>query len=172
GHRDLPQRGRGARGRGRAAARSHPGGDRLPAARAGAAPRPAQRAGARRARGRGDRGGARDPGRGGGARHRGERAAAVRPAAGGRRRMSARDAETRAIVALAERLAREAGALQRARYETELEIGTKSRPIDLVTEVDRACEALIVEGLRRARPGDDILAEEGGVHAAQGAAWR
>src|SRR5690606_38264932 len=81
-------------------------------------------------------------------------------------------AETRAIVALAERLAREAGALQRARYETELEIGTKSRPIDLVTEVDRACEALIVEGLRRARPGDDILAEEGGVHAAQGAAWR
>lgn len=86
--------------------------------------------------------------------------------------MSARDAETRAIVALAERLAREAGALQRARYETELEIGTKSRPIDLVTEVDRACEALIVEGLRRARPGDDILAEEGGVHAAQGAAWR
>jgi myo-inositol-1(or 4)-monophosphatase len=53
-----------------------------------------------------------------------------------------------------------------------LEISSKSRPIDLVTEVDRACEALIVEALRRERPGDDVLAEEGGVHAGTGAAWR
>jgi myo-inositol-1(or 4)-monophosphatase len=80
--------------------------------------------------------------------------------------------EVDALLALAVRLAREAGALQRARYETELEIASKSRPIDLVTEVDRACEALVVEALRRERPGDDVLAEEGGAHAAAGAAVR
>lgn len=80
--------------------------------------------------------------------------------------------ETGAILALALRLAREAGAIQRDRYETRLTISSKSRPIDLVTEVDRACEALIVETLRRERPGDDILAEEGGAHADGGAAWR
>jgi myo-inositol-1(or 4)-monophosphatase len=77
-----------------------------------------------------------------------------------------------AVHALAIRLAREAGALQRARYETTLEIASKSRPIDLVTEVDRACEALIVAAIRRERPDDDILAEEGGAHADAGAAWR
>jgi len=82
------------------------------------------------------------------------------------------DAETRAVHALAVRLAREAGAIQRARFETTLEITSKSRPIDLVTEVDRACEALIVEALRRERPRDDVLAEEGGAHADAGAAWR
>ncbi len=80
--------------------------------------------------------------------------------------------EVAAVHALAMRLAREAGAIQRERYETPLEIGTKSRPIDLVTEVDRACEAHIVATLRRERPGDDILAEEGGAHEDGGAAWR
>jgi myo-inositol-1(or 4)-monophosphatase len=70
------------------------------------------------------------------------------------------------------RLAREAGAIQRARYETELEVASKSAPIDLVTEVDRACEAQLVETLRRERPGDDVLAEEGGAHADRGRDWR
>src|SRR4029453_19071930 len=70
------------------------------------------------------------------------------------------------------RLARAGGAIQRDRYETRLAIASKSRPIDLVTEVDRACEAHLVEALRRERPGDDILAEEGGAHAATGATWR
>jgi myo-inositol-1(or 4)-monophosphatase len=80
--------------------------------------------------------------------------------------------ETAAIAALAQRLAREAGAIQRDRYETQLQIASKSRPIDLVTEVDRACEAHIVAALRRERPSDDILAEEGGAHEDGGAAWR
>lgn len=80
--------------------------------------------------------------------------------------------EVEAVHALALRLAREAGAIQRARYETTFAIESKSRPIDLVTEVDRACEALLVETLRRERPHDDILAEEGGAHADAGAAWR
>jgi myo-inositol-1(or 4)-monophosphatase len=73
---------------------------------------------------------------------------------------------------LAVRLAREAGAIQRARYETALEVASKSAPNDLVTEVDRACETHLVEALRRERPGDDVLAEEGGAHEDGGGAWR
>lgn len=76
------------------------------------------------------------------------------------------------ILALATRLAREAGAIQRERYETAFSIGTKSAPVDLVTEVDRRCEALIVETLLRERPADAILAEEGSNREAAGAEWR
>jgi myo-inositol-1(or 4)-monophosphatase len=78
--------------------------------------------------------------------------------------------ETAAVLALAQRLAREAGHLQRERYESDLTVGTKSAPVDLVTEVDRACEALVVEGIARERPGDGVLAEEGSARA--GGAWR
>ncbi len=80
--------------------------------------------------------------------------------------------ETERLLALALELARRAGALQRERYETDLEIGTKSAPVDLVTEVDRACEALIVEALEKERPGDAVLAEEGGGRDRAGATWR
>ncbi len=73
---------------------------------------------------------------------------------------------------LAERLAREAGRIQRERYETDLEIRTKSAAIDLVTEVDKACERLIVEGLSAERPGDAILAEEGGGQDRSDSTWR
>jgi myo-inositol-1(or 4)-monophosphatase len=70
---------------------------------------------------------------------------------------------------LAREVARRAGALQRERYETDLTIDSKSASIDLVTEVDRACEALIVAAIRDAFPRDAILAEEGGIGAAPGA---
>ncbi len=40
--------------------------------------------------------------------------------------------------------------------------GTKSSPTDVVTEMDRAAEALISERIRAERPGDAILGEEGG----------
>jgi myo-inositol-1(or 4)-monophosphatase len=76
------------------------------------------------------------------------------------------------VLQLAVDLARSAGAIQRARYETTLEIHTKSAPVDLVTEVDRACEALIVARLTEVRPGDAILAEEGGGGDRADAAWR
>ncbi len=75
--------------------------------------------------------------------------------------LASADPEHQEILDLARDLALRAGALQRERYETAFTIETKSAAIDLVTEVDRACEALIVEGIRRARPGDAILAEEG-----------
>ncbi len=76
------------------------------------------------------------------------------------------------LLALAMRLAREAGAIQREHYEEDHEIATKSTAVDLVTEVDHACEARIVEAIRRARPGDAILAEEGGGEDHTDATWR
>ena len=71
------------------------------------------------------------------------------------------DPELAEILDLARSLARRAGAIQRDRYEKDFEIDTKSAAIDLVTEVDRACERLIVDGIQAARSGDAILAEEG-----------
>jgi len=63
---------------------------------------------------------------------------------------------------LAERVAREAGALLldglgRARVE----VSTKTTGTDMVTEMDRAAEALITKGLLGPRPDDGILGEEG-----------
>ncbi|MDJ0788262.1 MAG: inositol monophosphatase family protein [Myxococcota bacterium] len=80
--------------------------------------------------------------------------------------------ETDDIFALARRLALEAGAIQRERYETALEIQTKSAAVDLVTEVDRACEALVVSAIEKERPDDAILAEEGSGRDVAGATWR
>jgi myo-inositol-1(or 4)-monophosphatase len=41
-------------------------------------------------------------------------------------------------------------------------VGTKSSPTDVVTEMDRASEKLIIAQIRAARPGDAFLGEEGG----------
>ncbi len=80
--------------------------------------------------------------------------------------------EIRQTLELARQLAREAGAVQRERFESELRVGTKSADVDLVTEVDHACEALIVERLTKERPDDAILAEEGSGSDRPGARWR
>jgi myo-inositol-1(or 4)-monophosphatase len=57
-------------------------------------------------------------------------------------------------------LAREAGALQKQRFAEPREIQTKSSAIDLVTDVDRACDALIRRRVRAAFPDDGLLTEE------------
>jgi len=80
--------------------------------------------------------------------------------------------EVEGVRALAERLARAAGEIQRERYETAFEIRTKSASIDLVTEVDHACEELIVAGIDAERPDDAILAEEGRGDDHPDARWR
>jgi myo-inositol-1(or 4)-monophosphatase len=49
--------------------------------------------------------------------------------------------------------------------------GTKSSPTDVVTEMDRASEALIRRRLLAARPGDAILGEEGGESGAGPVRW-
>lgn len=66
----------------------------------------------------------------------------------------------KAFLETAVRAARSAGAIQRQRLWEEHDIRFKGE-IDLVTEVDRACEDLIVAAIRGAHPGHGILAEEG-----------
>jgi myo-inositol-1(or 4)-monophosphatase len=73
---------------------------------------------------------------------------------------------------LAVRLARAAGKIQRDRYETRFEVRAKTTPINLVTEVDHACEKLVVDGIAAERPDDAILAEEGSGRDRDAAAWR
>jgi myo-inositol-1(or 4)-monophosphatase len=64
-------------------------------------------------------------------------------------------------------LAREAGALLRDRLTERREIAQKA-PADLVTDADRASEALIVARIRAAFPDAAILGEEGGTYAGSG----
>lgn len=64
-------------------------------------------------------------------------------------------------------LAREAGTLLAERLDGPREIGFKHKA-DLVTDADRASEALIVERIRTNFPTAAILAEEGGVYAGTG----
>ncbi|MGE3855430.1 MAG: inositol monophosphatase family protein [Dehalococcoidia bacterium] len=65
------------------------------------------------------------------------------------------------LLALAEATAREAGALLMERLPGERTLDTKTSPVDVVTEVDRASEALIVARILEARPDDGFLGEEG-----------
>jgi myo-inositol-1(or 4)-monophosphatase len=55
---------------------------------------------------------------------------------------------------------------------TRSEVSTKSTPTDMVTEMDRASEALIVAGIRAARPDDGIVGEEGSdLEGSSGVRW-
>jgi len=66
------------------------------------------------------------------------------------------------LLELARDLAAEAAGLSLERLGQERSrVRTKSSATDMVSEVDEASERLIVEGIRRARPGDGILSEEG-----------
>src|SRR5436190_396046 len=64
--------------------------------------------------------------------------------------------------ALAEAVAREAGALLRGAYDgPELRVSAKSTPTDLVREADHAAERLIRERLQAARPGNGVALLDG-----------
>ncbi len=66
------------------------------------------------------------------------------------------------LLKLARDTAAEAAALLRARlHQARTDVGTKSSPTDMVSEVDREAEALIVGRILAARPHDGILGEEG-----------
>lgn len=69
------------------------------------------------------------------------------------------------LLAIAIELARSAGQLALAMHSGLGDHDTKSTPTDVVTAADRAAEALLVEGIRRRRPGDGILGEEGAAEA-------
>jgi myo-inositol-1(or 4)-monophosphatase len=78
-----------------------------------------------------------------------------------------------ALLDLAIRLAREAGTLALVgRRGAVLERHTKSSTTDLVTQHDRAAEALIVERLATERSADAIIGEEGAtLDGTSGYAW-
>jgi myo-inositol-1(or 4)-monophosphatase len=80
---------------------------------------------------------------------------------------------TSELRALAEAVAREAGALLRAAFEgPELRVSVKSTPTDLVSEADHAAERLIRDRIAAARPDDGVLGEEGGDQAGtSGVRW-
>jgi myo-inositol-1(or 4)-monophosphatase len=75
--------------------------------------------------------------------------------------------------ALAEAVAREAGALLREAFAgPALRVAAKSSPTDPVSEADQAAERLIRDRLAAARPGDAVLGEEGGDTAGHtGVRW-
>ena len=67
------------------------------------------------------------------------------------------------LLGVAEEAARGAGALLAERFVAGAgAVHAKSTPTDLASEADLAAEALIRDVLARRRPGDAILAEEGG----------
>jgi myo-inositol-1(or 4)-monophosphatase len=77
------------------------------------------------------------------------------------------------LLELAVRVAVETAEMVRLRRKQGVEVeSTKSSPVDIVTEVDRAAEALIFDRLMTARPGDGFLGEEGGTsESSTGVVW-
>ncbi len=76
------------------------------------------------------------------------------------------------ILATATRLALQAGQLLRERVGSQMAVDFKGE-IDLVTEVDRASEALIAAGIRETHPSHAMVGEEGSTTgvSAEGAEW-
>lgn len=86
--------------------------------------------------------------------------------------MTAADALLDELTALAAEAAVAAGALLRDERPGTLRVGTKSSPTDVVTQMDRAAEELLVDRLLTARPGDGVLGEEGGERSGtSGVRW-
>jgi myo-inositol-1(or 4)-monophosphatase len=73
------------------------------------------------------------------------------------------------LLALAGRVALEAGQLLASQHGRPAVVGTKSSPTDVVTELDQAAERLIRDRILGERPEDAILGEEGGQTGGGGA---
>jgi myo-inositol-1(or 4)-monophosphatase len=84
-----------------------------------------------------------------------------------------RPVESSELVELAERVARAAGDAVRARRADGVPgTSTKSTVTDMVTELDRASEAIVVSSLLDARPDDAIVGEEGAdLAGTSGISW-
>jgi len=99
--------------------------------------------------------------------------ASVPPTDDATRRPSADSVEAEALRDLAIAVAREAGAvLVRGRDSVRTFVGTKTSGTDMVTEMDRASEALVTRLLLEARPDDAVVGEEGVDHpGTSGIGW-
>jgi myo-inositol-1(or 4)-monophosphatase len=82
-------------------------------------------------------------------------------------------ADPKALVALARDVAVEAAELVAERRRAGVTVAaTKSSPVDVVTEADRAAEELIHRRLLEARPDDGFVGEEGGgAESTSGVTW-
>jgi myo-inositol-1(or 4)-monophosphatase len=87
--------------------------------------------------------------------------------------VSAPDADPGKLLALAVGLATEAGEMLAGAVDRlDLGIVTKTTATDLVTDLDKAVERLLVDGLLAARPDDGVLGEEGADRAgSSGVRW-
>ena len=86
--------------------------------------------------------------------------------------MAVRAPDPSPLLALATELARRAGELALSMHAGLEGHDTKSTPTDVVTQADQACEQLLVDGIRAARPDDGILGEEGASAAGtSGVKW-
>jgi myo-inositol-1(or 4)-monophosphatase len=76
------------------------------------------------------------------------------------------------LASLAREVARAAGRHALELRRLGVRVSTKSTATDMVTDADRATEALIVERLLTARPHDGVVGEEGGERAgSSGVRW-
>src|SRR5687767_1674049 len=77
------------------------------------------------------------------------------------------------LLDLAQRAARAAGELLRDRFSRPAEgVSAKSTPTDLVSDADRASDALLVDLISGARPGDGFITEESaGRESSTGLSW-
>ena len=82
-------------------------------------------------------------------------------------------AEPRELLDLAVGVALDTAAMVRERRRAGVEVAaTKSSPVDVVTEVDRAAEQMIFDRILAARPGDGFLGEEGAAaESTTGVTW-
>lgn len=71
---------------------------------------------------------------------------------------------------IAVQAAKKAGAIQRGRYGTAVSVRNKGA-VDLVTEVDLACEEAIREVIGAEAPGHAIVGEEGGLTGSGDKVW-
>lgn len=81
-------------------------------------------------------------------------------------------ADLRELLALASDLALQAGRIHAEGRRRTLALETKSSPTDVVSQVDREAEELILKRLQVERPGDALLAEEGSLlEGTSGVRW-
>jgi len=76
---------------------------------------------------------------------------------------AAAPADLRELLLLASDLALQAARIHREGLQRALSVETKSSPTDLVSQIDKEAERLIVDRLRAERPDDALLAEEGSL---------
>jgi myo-inositol-1(or 4)-monophosphatase len=95
----------------------------------------------------------------------------LRPAQHTGQGVSVAGIDLRALLGLADAAAAASAAMLAGRRATGRPgvLATKSSPTDVVTEADRAAEAMITKMILGERPGDLILGEEGGLHGGDAA---